>query len=433
MARLIVGHVTAQSVMIWVRGDKKHPVAFVKVEPGNQNKMLVLEERHGYTGALEFTDLEPDATYTCEVEFAAEPGAKMARRVDYGHCRGKFKTAPADDSTAPFQFLLGSCNLHSLGIVASPDRAYEELLDRADANDARFMIHCGDQIYYDIPNFMKGPDIDEYREKYLDAWGDSRPTRKFLTQLPHYMIMDDHEITNDFANDMKSPNGRSTPDLYRSMSMKVYREFVHIRQPNIYGAQALYYKFSFGAARFFVMDCRTERFGFTAGSKRIIGDAQLAALKKWLVEHKDAQKFVVSSVPFVMEVLNDEDKWGAPAFLAQRNEVIDHIVEKDIGRLTFLTGDMHSSYHAKMTINGDKVINELMSSPINQLQKSSLDRYRQRVPQVTGAGNGYTSRIVKFFSEHSNAMLVDVDLDEDEISYKIFRTKKSRIVKSGKL
>ena len=429
MARLIIGHVTSNSAMIWVRGDKKNPVAFVKVAPGNKSTTLTLEERHGYTGAVEIAGLRHDTDYTCGVEFAASVSASQNLRVDYGHCRGKFRTAPAVDANVPFKFLLGSCNLHSLWIVSDPDRAYQELLQRSAENDARFMIHCGDQIYYDIPNFQKSPDIEEYRDKYLDAWGDSRPTRKFLTQIPHYMIMDDHEITNNFANDMKSPNGVSTPEVYRLISMKVYREYVHIRQPNTYGRQALYYDYAYGDAKFFVMDCRTERFGFTYGAKRIVGDAQMAALKNWLILHKAKLKFVVSSVPFVMEVTNDKDKWGAPAFEAQRNEVIEHLIQNGIGRLVFLTGDMHSSYHAKMTIDGTHEVHELMSSPINQLQKTAIDQYRQRVVRHTPAGHRYSSRIIKFFSDHSNAMLIDVN--QGTVSYKIFRTKKSRIVKSG--
>lgn len=429
MARLIIGHVTSKSAVIWVRGDKKHPVAFVKVDPGNKTKTLALEGRHGFTGVIEISGLTQDTEYFCEVEFAASQNARKTLRVDYGHCRGKFKTAPAVNANVPFSFLLGSCNLHSLGSVSSPDRAYEELLERSTSNSARFMIHCGDQIYYDIPNFLKSPDIDEYRKKYLDAWGDSRPTRKFLTQLSNYMIMDDHEITNNFANDMDSPNGVSTPELYKFISMKVYREFVHIRQPNSYGRQSLYYNYSYGDAHFFVMDCRTERFASTRGTNRIIGDAQMAALKKWLISHKDKLKFIVSSVPFVMEVKGDDDKWGAPAFKEQRSEVIEHLVNNGIGRLVFLTGDMHSSYHAKMTIDGALEVHELMSSPINQLQKTAIDQYQQPVVQETPAGHKYSSRILKFFSEHSNAMLINVN--SGKVSYKIFRTKKTQIVKSG--
>jgi|GEM_PF-2776894 phosphodiesterase/alkaline phosphatase D-like protein len=107
-----------------------------------------------------------------------------------------------------------------------------------------------------------------------------------------------------------------------------------------------------------------------------------------------------------------------------------HLMQNEIGRLVFLTGDMHSSYHAIMTIDGTHEVHELMSSPINQLQKSPIDKFRQRVVQQTPVGrHKYSSRIMKFFSDHSNAMLIEVD--QEKVAYKIFRTKKSRIVKSG--
>jgi len=428
MARLIIGHVTPISAMIWVRGERKYPVAYLGVEPGGTTASKVLEERHGYTHAFTVTGLKPDTEYRCFVEFGARSGTAPTHRVDFGHCRGTFRTSPAEGTNTPFKMLLGSCNLHSLGVVASPDPAYEELLSKASAHDARFMIHCGDQIYYDIPNPANAPDVDEYRGKYLDAWGDSRPTRKLLTQLPHYMIMDDHEITDDFANDMKPKMG-SPPRSYRQISMKVYREFVHIRQPNVYGRQALYYSFAHGSTQFFVMDCRTERYGFSPGHFRMISDEQMRAFTRWLTKHKDALKFVVSSVPFVGEISNDNDKWCAPAFESQRNEIIDHVVSTSSSSPTFLTGDMHNSYHATMTVDSTTVIHELMSSPINQLQKTGIGRYARNVQKTTGGGHAYTSKILKFYNDHSNAMIVGVD--QGTISYEIFRTKKTKKVRSG--
>ena len=426
MARLIIGHVTATSAMIWVRGDQRYPVAFLHITPTNIVVSKSLEERHGYTHAFEVKGLKPDTQYECRVEFATHMRAATVQRVEFGHCSGTFHTAPNEDVDAPFCMLLGSCNLHSLGIFSSPDRAFEELLSKVNDNDLMFMIHCGDQIYYDIPNPLKLPDINEYRAKYVDAWGESRPTRKFLTRLPHYMIMDDHEITDNFANDKP---WHTSPELYRDISMKVYREFVHIRQPNSYGRQALYYRFSYGSTQFFVLDCRTERYEHSVTNKRMISNNQMSQFKKWLLKHKDQLKFVVSSVPFVGELTTKIDTWCAPAFSAQREEIIDYIVKNGIERLTFLTGDMHNSYHATMHVDGHVVIHELMSSPINQLDKASKDDYVWNVVKVTPSGYSYKSKISKFYNAHSNAMLIRVD--GGKVSYEIFRTKKTRKEKTG--
>ena len=126
MARLIIGHTTHNSVLIWVRGEQRCPVAFVAIRAGNstQEKSVLLEERHGYTSVVEFNGLKSNTMYACEVQFARTQDQSAVHRVDFGHCRGRFTTYVTPRSISEFSFLLGSCNLHSLGIVASPDRAF---------------------------------------------------------------------------------------------------------------------------------------------------------------------------------------------------------------------------------------------------------------------------------------------------------------------
>ncbi len=183
MARLIIGHVTESSVKIWVRGERRYPVAFVTLRPGRfKPRQLKLEPRHGYTGVIEITDLSQDKEYRCQVRFARQPDTDPLHWVEFGHCEGRFRTLPQAETPLDFSFILGSCNLHSLGEFSDPDPAFETLSQVAQEEHIRFMIHCGDQIYYDIPLAGKAPDLEEYREKYLDAWGDSRPTRRFRTK-----------------------------------------------------------------------------------------------------------------------------------------------------------------------------------------------------------------------------------------------------------
>ena len=426
MARLVIGHVTDTTASIWVRGEARYPFAHLTISSSTKKhgRIIQLEERHGFTGALTFTRLSDSTLYHVQVEFSSARNASPSLRYGFGHCTGAFRTFPANGIRSPFAFLLGSCNLHSLGLIADPDPAFEELLLRSKQAKAEFMIHCGDQIYYDVPDPLKPPDVDEYREKYIDAWAHSRPTRKFLTQLPHYMIMDDHEITDNFDND-------TTPDAerFRESAMAVYREFVHIRQPNSYGRQALYYSFTRGHAEFFVLDCRTERH---SSSGRMIGTRQMSVFKRWLTANHDKLKFVVTSVPFVGEVRSDGDKWNSTHFRQQREEIIEYIDRHQIGKLVFLTGDMHNSYHATLGIGPMRlVVHELMSSPINQLQKSDVGDYTTPATSTTAKGTTCRSTITRntFYGEHSNAMLIRVD--GDQIEWRLFRTKKHRFVKTG--
>lgn len=432
MARLIVGHTTNKTATVWVRGDARYPNAFVTLWGGRSPKeeTISLEARHGYTGAVEFGGLKQRASYTVKVRFGRAPNQPPHQRIEFGHCRAQFTTFAPTNAKPQFSFILGSCNLHSLGWVSSPDRAFEELIDIVEKEKPAFTVHCGDQIYYDIPYANKPPAIEEYRAKYVDAWGDSRPTRQFLTTCPQYMVMDDHEITNDFANDMRSPSGAATPRQYRDISMKVYREFVHLRQPNDFGRQALYYTFNYGKAQFFVLDTRTERYTGSGGlESQLIGDDQMLALLHWLDAHKTKPKFIVSSVPFVTEIRHDNDKWCAAPFKAQREHIIRHVHDKNIESIVFLTGDMHNSYHATMEIRSNRrrvMVHELMSSPINQLQKSGYNSYES--DKLVNLPGDITYRSIvrekDFYNAHSNAMLVKVD--DRTVEYEVFRTKKTK-------
>lgn len=442
MARLIIGHVSDNNARIWVRGTEEQRSAFLKVTDAAGNVVFQgsqdLEARHFFTGVFEVGGLSPTTSYQCEVHAALHSGSASIEQLSFPDNTGRFKTfPPATGGHVGVSFLLGSCNLHSLGILSQPDPAYKRLSDLAAANACDFMIHCGDQIYADIP-LAPPPLIDHYRRKYLDAWNDSQETRRFLTQLPHYMVLDDHEIINNFHNDLEPSTGPL--EAVQIASLKAYREFQHIHNPQTFGSDPLYYTFSHGDVHFFVMDVRTERFEEEPGNQ-IIDDVQMDRFKQWLLTHAAKVKFVVSSVTFVGEVRNDDDKWSAPSYIDQKNEILSFLVANNVGRVVFLTGDMHNSFHAQLRAsdgNGGRVdVHELMSSPINQITKTSIGRYQMgrshRFTKPTRlnytANFGQTSNgATAFFSGHSNVMVVTVTPDavagRARVGYEIFRTKR---------
>lgn len=433
MARLIVGHTTHNSTRIWVRAHQRYPVAFVRlVGPStNRRQVRTLEERHFYTGAFEFRQLSAETDYQCSVTFGETESSPTVEQVEFGHTRGRLKTFPALGTNRPLHFLFGSCNLHTLGLIQRPGPAYRRLGTIAESEGASFMIHCGDQIYYDLPDGSKTPAVSEYRQKYLDAWGDSRATRKFLTELPHYMILDDHEMVNNFTNDMDASQHSSTPQIIRDTSLKVYREFVDIRNPQTFGQQHLYYRFAHGRYVFFVMDTRSERFAEPSSPRQgIIGALQMERFKNWLRSNREAVKFVVTSVPFVGETLTNNDKWNGAPYRPQREEIMGFLLRNQISGVVFLTGDMHCSYHAQLTITDGSTsltVDELMASPINQMGKRSFDDFESGVTKPSQDGQfSYTSRLRRseFYDGHSNAMLVKVN--DRTVTYEVFRTKKDR-------
>jgi hypothetical protein len=152
----------------------------------------------------------------------------------------------------------------------------------------------------------------------------------------------------------------------------------------------------------------------------MIDPPQLERLLAWMLEHRDALKFVVTSVPFVAEV-NDaqknaapdwydagearprnpaNDKWSAAQFKAQRDRIIEFIGTEQLERVVFLTGDMHCCYHASMRIFKPShneppvraqskyesiIVHELGAGPINQLMLADFEEFHARRRARAGA------------------------------------------------
>ena len=437
MPRLIIGGTSHNSARIWVRGDDMNPVAFLEYGTvGGTPRMagpLRLVRDDGYTGVIELKGLRAATPYRCEVRFGHGEDEPAASRIAPGENRGRFRTAPAKDTPSDVAFLLVSCNLHHVGFLADPDPAYRTAARLIGDEDADFMIHCGDQIYADIQSegelVHEFDTLEYYTDKYMDAWNACKPARRVLTRLPHYMVLDDHEIADNYARDTESYPRRA------EVALAVYRRYQDSHNPQTYGAGAYHYAFDHGDKRFFTLDCRTQRLAGEGSAPRMIGRDQMQAFKRWLKRHKDDAKFVVSCVPFVAEVEGRaaEDKWCGEKFRPQREEIIDHIAAESIGRLTFLTGDMHNSLHASMdiaTADGTTTVHELMSSPINQLQFSPRSSYVEPGPRrTTPKGVGYRSSIHEFYGDGSNLMVVRVR--GDTLAFQIHPTKKNERAPGG--
>jgi hypothetical protein len=287
-------------------------------------------------------------------------------------------------------------------LLPSPFAELRKLLTAKD-DPARFMIHAGDQIYYDIPFPARSPDLAAYRRTYRQTWFEDRELRSLLAECPHYMIWDDHDIVDAFARDGNMPGGRR-PEEYFDPAWQAYKEYVHCRQPGGNVGATLFYDFQYGKTPFFVLDTRGERYTHRG---EMISERQMRKLKRWLVAHKKELKFVVSSVAFLAELRREEDrddesrsenrdersraepsrekrreerddKWCGEAFREQRDEILAHVFDKGIERLVFLVGDMHCTYHATTTLGrfGRRVtLHELAGGPVYQLQFSSRDDF----------------------------------------------------------
>jgi hypothetical protein len=303
--------------------------------------------------------------------------------------------------------------------LPSPFRALRDQLWSEPPQAPAFMIHAGDQIYFDIDIPQRASTVEEYRSAYRQAWLEDDDVHEFLASLPHYMILDDHEIIDNFDND----DPGETNGARLESALVAYREWVHQRQPG--GERPggpLYYEFQYGTAFFFVLDARSTRH---RDRQEMISSSQMTRLLAWLGEHAKDLKFVVSSVPFVAQLRPDatppkpgarqerEDKWCGDAFRRQRDEIIDTIYSEEIERVVFLVGDMHCAYHATMNVGppaGRVVIHELAGGPINQVDFPNRAQFYDRFPDVTTVGQlPFTSFLRSFQTATSSVTRVSVD------------------------
>jgi alkaline phosphatase D len=212
----------------------------------------------------------------------------------------------------------------------------------------------------------------------------------------------------------------------RDFALEAYRQYQHAHNPPSFPAPALYYKFEFAGVHVFALDARSER--WSRSDPQMISVAQMSEFKSWLGEHAAEPKFVVSSIPFVGEARKRDDKWCGDAFLAQREEIIDFLAARGISRLCFLTGDMHCSYHATMTITPSAgaplTVHELMASPINQAA-AGMHQFVDRPPRTTAGGATYLTApldAAEFYGSHSNVMVVNC-AQAGGLEWAVYRTK----------
>ena len=437
--RLIVGEVTDRSARVWGRGKSKHEVMVVKAtdESGNSvTETVTLSSKDAYTGVAHLEGLTPSTDYHLEVSYG-DRASSVREEVR----EGGFETAPPDGTDEPFTMMLNSCNFHGWGFFRNNDKVNRRRAELVE--DVDLVLHTGDQVYAD-----KAPlsfTLDEFRSAYVKAWSDEG-VESVLSERANYMIADDHEIVNGYALDGEltrfqrfllwarghHDEARSQYDELVANGKKAYAEFQRSHQPQSHGPDVNYYSFSRGVHQFFAMDTSFDRH---RGQERLITPEQTQALFDWLLEHRDAPKFIVTSTPFVMESKNVEDKWNSPEYDHQRQAIIDFLAKEKLSNVVFLAGDVHASGHARMTLEGpggeEVVIDELVSSPLNGSLLRGADYFLAKNEGTTDAGTSYEVELDEesFVGQGRlprihNSNLMKIKVDGEQIEYEIHRTRR---------
>lgn len=413
----IVGHTTSSSSRIWMRGADKHPgrtVGIAALYDGGGHYVAQsacyfrLHRKHDRTGTVDFAQLRPDTSYrvrvaalALDVEHSSEILADRAlflrlplpetmraelEKLPDAECMAGFTTYPTGTGAA-VSFIFGSCRYPGLLWPAKKsDRIFAAILGQFNSADApRFLIMNGDQIYADklrrwLP-FFRADTPAEYRERYVSAFT-SPNMRALLRAVPTYMILDDHEIEDDW-----NVGRMGAKAALFDTAISAYRRYQWLHSPRNYGpagaveagkGSELFYSFECGGYAFFALDSRTQRIqqdgACELADNHMLGAPELSSgsahrgqinlLCEWLValqkQAGNRPKFIVSPSTFVPNGIKTagrderalrnkcrDDAWAA--FPETRRQLLQTIVGHNIQNVVFLCGDTHSSCIAEIS------------------------------------------------------------------------------------
>lgn len=410
----IVGGLSHDSAHLWARasgegilhawyGEKSNLSDAQRVDLAQK-----LTEETGFAGFVPLNNLshKTEYHYTVSLDDKLPDTAK-----EYP----SFTTFPLENEAQSFSFAFGSC-FRPEG--EHPGRIFDKLeyvrsLWAKDSHNAlRFIMLLGDQIYADDckhNNLGKVcRSVEEYRKVYAHTWS-RPPLRALLKNLPAFMILDDHEVDDDWSwTDSNRKYARiSRWDRFKRLIQRRSKAERKIEKKNVQEALQAYwehqgmhargyknilaydpitkkyplspddetsfaYSFNYGAAAFFVLDTRTRRIKRKFHKNTLLGEDQWKRLMDWLDNVKDTHpvKFIVTSSALLFRMYADfpQDRWTG--FRGERKKLLEYLADNNIEGVYLLAGDLHSAHAVSAELRGSDghkfPLWEFCSSPFEQ-------------------------------------------------------------------
>lgn len=412
---------------------------------------------HVRMGTITLDDAYPDEESISDEEVAKKlpdprVWAKELTLLNPETSEATFRTFPS--KSQKLSFLFGSC--HYPGLLwkkKHSDRIFGPMLEQTKVSrfgsKPRFSLMVGDQIYADMLNrhipLGLADTYEEFQERYQNAFGTPN-MRRLLQNLPTYMILDDHEIEDNWTQDRITDRNKR---VLFNIAIGAYMSYQWSHGPrNEEYERRLFYDFDCGGFPFFVLDERTQRYKDDEPGledNHLLGrpsfdpvnePTQMDHLCNWLEQHKDDEgpKFIVSPTVFVPNSIetagNEEthrrnkekdDSW--PAFPTTRRRLLQHIVNHHIQNVVFLSGDIHCSNVARIEFSGSPEAESLKAysvtssafywpfwfadgEPSNYVHDSKQQNDTFFVDEVQGITMDY---VAENFIQKDNFCRVDID------------------------
>jgi alkaline phosphatase D len=321
-----------------------------------QRGTTVATPQLGHSVHVEVDGLDPDRWYWYRF-----------RAGDAESPVGRTRTVPKSDATPDkLSIAFASCQHYEAGYYT----AYQHMAE----DDLDLVFHLGDYIYEGpakdggVRKHVGGEimTLDDYRIRH--ALYKSDPFLQAMhARCPWMVTWDDHEVDNNYANDISEHEEVSPSDFLvrRAAAYQAYYEMMPLRRTSLPNGPSmqLYRKLAYGnLAEFLVLDTRQFRSNQPNGDglRRLNAAAKSPQQTIMGARQKQWVKDSLSDSPATWNVLAQQvmmamvdqragdkkrysmDQW--PGYTHERCELIQFIEDRKIGNPIVITGDIHTNW-----------------------------------------------------------------------------------------
>ena len=314
-----LGHVTTNSIKIWLHFEGSHDVIYVSLHPNTTDTpavadaTLTLRPENLFTDCVTMEGLTPDTEYFYKLW--TNPAQSLPLPLEGLTEKDlHFRTLSADPNVQ-IDFVVMSCHNPTVSQLDGFEghavwADLPQIIGRESNKKVRFALLVGDQVYADEwqDRVLQEEDEERRLRLYLSAyrrfWSNIH-YRRVMCSLPAVMIWDDHDITDGWGSEASSFDGDTAefkPEWKRlfETAFKAFSLMQASRNPPALAAnprEGLDFCFRVGNWGFVFMDLRTNR---NLRLRRLLTPEQASRIRKWVDDNKRTidTLFVVSPVVF---------------------------------------------------------------------------------------------------------------------------------------
>jgi alkaline phosphatase D len=320
---------------------------------------------------------------------------------------GRTRTAPRRGARlSSLRFAFASCQRYDTGYYT----AYRHMSDE----DIELVVFLGDYIYEggivaDRPRSHEGPEVmtlAEYRNRY-SLYRSDPDLQRAHALFPWIVTWDDHEVENNYANDISEDSVPREHFLERrAAAYQAYYEHMPLRRSSMPrgSSMQIYRRLEFGdLASFSVLDTRQYRSDQPCGdgmridcaeanatSQTLLGTAQ----ERWLFDglriSRARWNILANQVPVIPIDMNpgpdaafSMDKWSG--YERERERLLKFFYDSRVSNPIVITGDIHQNWAADLKLDRRNMKSPTVASEFVGTSISSGGDGADMVPAVQAA------------------------------------------------